>query len=86
MFSYINPKINLYTRDVTKAYFHADTDLERDVIFYPPKKQLCGKEVVLKVVKPWYGITESCLHWYMNSLTYHEDNLGMTRIRADPSP
>lgn len=39
---------------------------------------------VLNFVKPFYGIPESGLHWYLTYLNHHINELGMTRSRADP--
>lgn len=40
--------------------------------------------MVLKVVKPLYGIPESGLHWYLTYLDHHLTRLGMQRSMVDP--
>lgn len=60
----------MYTRDVTQAYVHSDTNLERDVYLKSPPKFHQNNEKMWKLIKPIYSIPESGLHWYMNS--YHK--------------
>lgn len=39
--------------------------------------------MVLKVVKNFYGIPKSGLHWYLTSLNRHLTNLRMNQVNAD---
>lgn len=43
-----------------------------------------GDDIVLRVMKPIYGILYIGLHRYLNYLEHHLDNLGMIRTRTDP--
>lgn len=39
---------------------------------------------VLRVLKPLYGILESCLHWNLAYLEHHTRRLGTKRTIVDP--
>lgn len=76
--------MTLYTRDITQAYVQSRTKIERTVHLRPPMEMGLSEGVVLKVVKPLYGIPESGLHWYLTYLEHHMTKLGMRRSRTDP--
>lgn len=41
-------------------------------------------DIVLKVVRPLYGIPDSVLHWYITYFLFHQELLEMRRARMDP--
>lgn len=76
--------MTIFSRDVTEAYVHSESKLERPVFIKPPKYMVLPGDFVLQVVKPLYGIPESGLEWYLIYLNNHQERLRMKRSTADP--
>jgi hypothetical protein len=72
-----------YVRDVTQAYLQSKTELERDVYLEPPPEMALPESMVLKAVKPLYGIPESGLHWFITYSEHHKRALYMKQSQAD---
>ena len=53
---------NLYLRDISQAYVQSDTELCRDLYIKPPIELEIAHNMVLKVIKPLYGIPEAGNH------------------------
>lgn len=78
------PEYELYLRDISQAYVQSKFNLDRLVYLKPPKELGIGKEKVLLLLKPLYGIPESGLHWFVTYVEYHKEKRGMEQTRADP--
>ncbi|KAI1002683.1 hypothetical protein K3495_g5516 [Podosphaera aphanis] len=73
--------LSLYTRDISQAYTQSKTLLTRDFFVRPPAEMSIPKGLVLKVLKPLYGIPEAGTHWVQTYHAHHIENLKMK-----PSP
>lgn len=71
-----------HIRYITQAYIQSTTLLERLVYIRPPKKMSLPADMILKVVKTLYGITESGLHCYLTYLEYHLSAFNMIQSRV----
>lgn len=71
--------MKLKLRDITQAYTQATTLVNRYVIVEAPEEMGVGKEYVLVVVRPLYGLAEAALHWYMPYAKFHIEDLGMQK-------
>jgi hypothetical protein len=79
---------SVYLRDISQAYVQSTTLLNRDFYVRPPKEineilQL-GKNTILKVIKPLYGIPEAGNHWFNTYHRHHTEKLSMTESTFDP--
>ncbi|KAI1001416.1 hypothetical protein K3495_g6784 [Podosphaera aphanis] len=81
------PDTNLYLRDISQAYVQSTTKLNRDFYIRPPpelKAELGLEEkVLLKVVKPLYGVPEAGNHWFRTYHNHHTKELFMTQSTFD---
>lgn len=55
--------IKPFLRYIFQSYTQSESSLERDVYISPPKERVMPENVVLKIEKRLYRITESDLHW-----------------------
>jgi hypothetical protein len=78
------PDHQLHLRDITQAYVQSETTLIRDFYVEPPVEMNLTEEVILKVVKPLYGIPEAGNHWFSTYHKLHTDSLGMKTSTYDP--
>lgn len=78
--------MKIYTRDVEQAYVQRSTTLERPVFTNAPKELNLPEDMVLRVIKPFYGIPESGLHWYRTYLDHQLNALHMERVTVDGRP
>jgi hypothetical protein len=75
----------LYLCDVTQAYTQLTTLLNRD--FYvcpPPELATAYGSIILKVIRPLYGIPEAGNHWFCTYQQHHTNQLNMTSSIFDP--
>jgi hypothetical protein len=75
---------NLYLRDISQAYVQSDTELCRDLYIKPPIELEIAHNMVLKVIKPLYGIPEAGNHWFNTYHTHHIKELQMSQSTYDP--
>jgi hypothetical protein len=73
-----------YIRDVTQAYLQASSELERNVYLRPAPEMGLTPDLVLRAVKPLYGIPESGLHWFLTYSKHHVEKLNMQQCTVDP--
>lgn len=76
-------ELHEFKRDVTQAYTQARSWLERSVYIKAPAEMNLPEDIVLRVIKPLYGIPESGVHWYFTYLDHHLDELQMSRATMD---
>ena len=78
----------LYLRDISQAYVQSTTSLNRDFYIRPPSEllQRMGLEpdIILRVVKPLYGVPEAGNHWFKTYHTHHTKELSMEQSTYDP--
>lgn len=77
------PQHKSFVRDISQAYVQSSTTLERDVYLTPPMEMCLPDDMVLKAVKPIYGVPESGLHWFATYHKHHIKQLDMKPCRAD---
>ena len=58
----IQPHLNLFLRDITQAYVQSATVLNKKLFIWPPIKFELPNIIVLKVIKPLYGVLEADAH------------------------
>ncbi len=79
---------HLYLRDISQAYVQSLTKLNRDFYIRPPHElgvELgIGKDSILKVVKPLYGVPEASNHWFTTYHAHHTKELKMNQSTYDP--
>lgn len=54
--------LDFYTRDITQAYIQSKTSLSRNIFVTPPVELNQPPNVLLKILKPLYGIAEAGTH------------------------
>ena len=78
----------LYLRDISQAYVQSTTTLNRDFYVRPPPeltRQLgLGRDSILRVVKPLYGVPEAGNHWFKTYHSHHTKELSMNQSTYDP--
>ena len=79
---------HLYLRDISQACVQSLTKLNRDFYIRPPHElgvELgIGKDSILKVVKPLYGVPEAGNHWFTTYHAHHTKELKMNQSTYDP--
>ncbi|KAI0991737.1 hypothetical protein K3495_g16450, partial [Podosphaera aphanis] len=82
------PNTRLYLRDISQAYVQSTTNLNRDFYVRPPfelrEKLGLRDDMILKVIKPLYGIPEAGNHWFRTYHNHHTRNLKMNESAFDP--
>jgi len=76
--------MSLYLRDISQAYVQSNTHLSRDIFIRPPHELGLGKDSILQVVKPLYGVPEAGNHWFNTYHRHHLQELQMTQSTYDP--
>jgi len=78
----------LYLRDISQAYVQSTTNLNREFYVRPPRelqdKLGIGRDSVLKVLKPLYGVPEAGNHWFKTYHSHHVQQLHMDQSTYDP--
>jgi hypothetical protein len=78
----------LYLRDISQAYVQSTTTLNRDFYVRPPtelSQQLgLGRDSILRVIKPLYGVPEAGNHWFKTYHSHHTKELSMNQSTYDP--
>jgi Reverse transcriptase (RNA-dependent DNA polymerase) len=78
--------ILLFCRDITQAYIQSTSKLARPIYATPPK-EMHGEfpdDVILKIIKPLYGIPEAGTHWFGTYFVHHKEKLDMETSTYDP--
>lgn len=73
-----------FSRDITQAYIHSHSCLEKVLYITPPSQPQLQPEAIFKVVHPLYGFRASGLHWYLTYSYHHEINVRAIRSSSDP--
>ena len=77
--------LTVYSCDVKQAYLQSDTPFQRDVfITVPDGYDEIGKDYVLKIEKPLYGLTESGSYWFNTYAKFFEEEMHMKSFLLDP--
>lgn len=76
--------VSLYLRDISQAYVQSSTQLNRDFFVRPPTELGLQEGMILKVIKPLYGIPEAGNHWFNTYHRHHIEKLRMNQSTYDP--
>jgi len=69
--------VALYLWDISQAYIQSNTYLSRDIFIRPPPKLNLQPEIILRVVKPLYGVPEARNYWFK---IYHQHYISKLKI------
>lgn len=73
-----------FTRDVTQAYKHSNTQLEREVYILAQPELKFSQDTVQNAVPPLHGIPELGLYWYLKYLEHHIQSIFMHQSTIYP--
>jgi hypothetical protein len=78
--------MTLSLRDITQAYTHSETILDRLVLakLSVELKDKYPEGTIMRVIRPLYGIAESGVHWWTTYQNHHRNLLGMMTSSFDP--
>src|SRR5271170_4382435 len=75
---------DLYLRDISQAYVQSTTNLNREFYVRLPRELLINNNLVLKVLKPLYGVPEAGNYWFKTYHAHYVKNLNITQSTYDP--
>ena len=79
---------DLYLRDISQAYVQSTTNLNREFYVRRPQELQnelgIGRDTVLKVLKPIYGVPEAGNNWFKTYHSHHIQRLKMNQSTYDP--
>jgi hypothetical protein len=71
----------LYLRNISQAYIQSSTKLVRDFYIRVPEELSTTleiiKNIVVKIIRPLYGIPEAGNHWFKTYYTHYIKKLNM---------
>ncbi len=70
-------------RDVIQAYTQSETELNRSVYVKPVPEFGLSEDMLLRIVRPLYGVPEAGLHWFKTYHGFHKRKLGLTPAPHD---
>jgi hypothetical protein len=76
--------VSLYLRDITQAYVQSNTHLNRDFYVRPPKELGLKDGLLMRIIKPLYGVPEAGNHWFNTYHHHHIEKLHMSQSAYDP--
>ena len=78
--------MTLSLRDITQAYTHSETTLDRLVLAKLPVelKDKYPEGTIMRVIRPLYRIAESGVYWWTIYQNHHRNFLGMVPSSFDP--
>jgi hypothetical protein len=76
---------SIWSEDVTQAFVQSTENLLRDIYLEPAKELQMDQDLVLKLIKPLYGLSDSGDHWARTLNEHHKRDLGMTQSGIDGS-
>lgn len=75
----------IWSQDVSQAYLQSAEKLMRDIYVVPKKEFHLSKAVLLKLLKPLYGLTDSGDYWHATLTNHLRKNLEMVPTFSDPA-
>jgi hypothetical protein len=75
----------IWSEDVTQAFVQSSGNLLREVFVEPPKELELDSDLVLKLLKPLYGLSDAGDYWARTLLDHHRKDLHMTPTVTDGS-
>jgi hypothetical protein len=72
--------MTLSLRDITQAYTHSETTLDRLVLakLSVELKEKYPEGTIIRVIRPLYSIIKLGVYWWITYQNHHRDFLGMT--------
>lgn len=74
-----------FSTDVTQSYLQSDEKLKRDIYGKLPKELTLDQDLLLKLLLPLYGISESGDYWCRTFILHLEKDLKMSSSFSDPA-
>ena len=78
--------MTLSLRDITQAYTHSETILDRLVLIklFVELKNKYPEGIIIRVIRPLYRITESGVYWWTTYQNHHRNLLDIITSSFDP--
>ena len=76
--------MNICLRDISQAYTQSSTHLSREVFIKPPGELSLLNNIMLKIIRPLYGLAEAGTHWFHTYHNHHVEKLNMITSTFDP--
>jgi hypothetical protein len=76
----------LKLRNITQAYSQLSSKLNREIFARLPKelRDKYPRNTIIQVIRPFYGITESGVHWWFTYHKHHLEKLNIITSTYDP--
>jgi hypothetical protein len=71
---------DLYLRDISQAYVQSATNLNHEFYIQLSCELLIDNDLILKVLKPLYRVSEAGNHWFKIYYTHYTKNLNITQL------
>lgn len=75
----------VWTQDISQAFLQAATANMREIYLEAPKELRLSAEMVLKLMKPLYGLCDSGDRWHHTLRHHHLSDMQMEPLTTDPS-
>jgi hypothetical protein len=76
--------LEIYLRDISQAYTQSTTYLARDFYVCPPQELNLPPGMLLKILRPLYGVPEAGTHWFRTYHNHHTEKLKLQQSFYDP--
>jgi hypothetical protein len=76
--------LDIYLRDISQAYTQSHTSLTREFYVRPPQELNLLQGVLLKILRPLYGIPEAGTHWFRTYHNHYIEKLDLQQASYDP--
>jgi Reverse transcriptase (RNA-dependent DNA polymerase) len=73
----------VWSEDATQAFVQSADNLMRDVYIHPPAEFNLSPNIILKLLKPLYGLSDAGDYWSRTMTHHHKAELGMTPSSCD---
>lgn len=74
---------DIWSQDVSQAYLQSAENLTREIFVNPPDELRLGKDKLLKLLKPLYGLTDSGDYWFSTFTSHVANDLTMRPCISD---
>lgn len=76
--------LDIYLHDISQAYTQSHTSLTCEFYVRPPQELNLPQGVLLKILRPLYGILEAGTHWFRTYHNHHIEKLNLQQASYDP--
>ena len=78
-------RFHVWSQDITHAYLQSASKLMRNIYVKPTKQFKLSKDSLLKLLKPFYGLTDSGDYWHNTFTSHIREDLHMVPTISDPA-